>query len=199
MRKGLIYGLLLFTITSLMYGCAGVGESLKEYFEEASTSYNPPAQLNGSIQETGILLVDAISTRMLFNKMALTGVAIVNIKDPEKLLVVGAISSGFMSPSSGVVVIPNLWPGTYKIIKIKTANANYREVLYMPNTKDFEVDVYAGKPTYFGQIQASRDNSISIQYGKAREAESWLKVVDRYSDSSWISLINTHIKELRDK
>lgn len=199
MKKGLLYVTFLFSITSLMYGCAGVDEALKGHFEETSVYYVAPKQLNGSPQETGILLVDAISTRMLSNKMPLTGVAITNIKEPEKLIAFGSISTGFLSPSSGVVVIPNLRPGTYKIIKIKVANVNFWELLHMPNTKDFEVEIYAGKPTYFGQVQAKRDNSISIQYDKAREAESWGKVVDAYSDSPWVTLINTYIKELKNK
>jgi hypothetical protein len=192
-----LYRALLAATTALLYGCGGLAEHMERYFEEASVAYNPPEQLNGSPQDTGILLVDALSTRILSNRMGLTGVAIANLKEPEKPIVFGSISSGFLSPPTGVVVIPNLQPGTYKIIKIETANVNYRELLYMPNTKDFEVEIYAGRPTYFGQIQVKRDGSISIQYDKTREAESWGKVVDKYSDSPWVTVINTHVKELR--
>jgi len=197
MNRNWLYGVLLAATTALLYGCGGVTEHLEKNFEEASVPYKPPEQLNGSPQDTGILLVDALSTKMLSNKMGLTGVAIANLKEPEKPIVFGSIRSGFLSPETGVVVIPNLQPGTYKIIKIKTANVNYWELLHMPNTKDFEVEIYAGKPTYFGQIQVKRGGSISIQYDKTREAESWGKVVDKYSDSPWVTVINTHVKELK--
>jgi hypothetical protein len=193
--------LLLPSLLVLLNGCA-VTEQIKQNYQEASESYYVPEQLNGSPQDTGILLVDAVTEKTL-NTMPLSGVAIANLREPEKAIVFGSFKKGgFLSQQSNVVVIPNLQPGTYKIVKINTQNVNMWETVYMPTTKEFEVEINAGKPTYFGQIQVkhpfgSTDRKIAVRYDKNREAESWKMVGDKYSDSPWVAVINTHIKELK--
>ena len=191
---------LLTLIFVVLNGCA-VTEQFKRNYQEASEAYYAPEKLEGNTQDTGILLVDAVTKKSL-NTMPLSGVAIVNVREPSKEIVFGSFKTGgLLSQMSGVVVVPNLQPGTYKIVKIKTQNVNMWETLYMPETKEFEIEIAAGKPIYFGQIQvkhpfASTDREIHIQYDKKREATSWKVVVDKYSDSPWVQTIAAHIKSL---
>ena len=135
--------------------------------------------------------------------MPLSGVAIVNIKAPEKEITVGSFKTGgVLSQISGVVVIPNLMPGIYRIVKIRTQNVNMWETLYMPVTKEYEVEIKAGSPVYFGQIyvrhpMGTTDREISVKYEKSREIDSWKKVINKYNESLWAKIINEHINKLQ--
>ncbi len=202
MRTDNLYRALLYTsLLALLYGCA-VPEQIKQNYQEASELYHAPEQLFGNPQDTGILLVDALTEKPL-NSMPLSGVAITNTQEPQKPIVFGSFKKGgFLSQQSGVVVMPNLQPGRYRIVKIKTQNVNMWETLHLPTTKEFEVEIHAGKLTYFGQIQVkhpfgSTDRKISIRHDNSREAESWKLVVDKYGDSPWAAIINTQIKGLK--
>ncbi len=191
---------LLTCIFVLLNGC-GFAEHFKRTYQEAGETYFAPENLGADTQNTGLLLVDAVTKHML-DTVRLFGVAIASIEDPGKTIIIGSFQTGgFLSQRSGVVVIPNLQPGTYKIVKTRTQTVHEWETLYMPTSKEFEIEISAGKPVYFGQIQIrwlfpSTDREIRIQYDKKREAESWKMVVDKYSESPWITIINTHIKSL---
>jgi hypothetical protein len=200
--------LLLISVLVLLNACAffeQVNRNIEQTHQERMESYDVPEQLNGNPQNTGILLVDAIMENA-FNNLYLSGVAIANTtntREPGKPILLGSFKKGgFLSQLSHVVVVPNLQPGIYKIVKVQTDNQKAWETTYMPITKEFEVAIYAGDPTYFGQINirapfGSADRIISIKYDKKREADSWKMVMEKYSDSPWVTVINTHIKELR--
>jgi hypothetical protein len=196
--------LLWTTAFALLAGCAfveQVNQNVEQTYQEKMESYDAPTQLNGNPREVGILLVDAITERAL-NNLYLVGVAIANNREPEKPILFGSFKKGgFLSQLSGVVIMPNLQPGTYRIVKIRTENQKAGETTYMPTTKEFEVEISPGKPVYFGQIRikvpfGSAGRTISIGYDKNREADSWKMVVEKYGDSSWRTVINARIKEV---
>ena len=197
----LCYPVFITFILTLPYGC-GFPEHFKQNLQESSESYNAPEQLSGDPKDTGILLVDAFK-KIAFNEMLLSGVAVVDTSGLQKPITYGSFRrGGFLSQISGVVVIPNLRPGTYRIVKIKTENVNVWETLPLPITEEFEVEVRAGEPTYFGRIHvkqpfASPQREITIQYDKNREAESWKMVADKYSDSPWTTIIAKRIAVLK--
>lgn len=191
--------LLIYIAALLLNGCASL-EQIEKNNQEVQQAYNAPENLGANTQRTGLLLVDAVTKKAL-NTMPLEGVVIVNIKEPGMEIVFGTFNTGgFLSGRSGVVVIPNIQPGTYKIVKIKTSNANYWEVLNMPVTKEYEIGIKSGDPVYFGQIEVKHpigttDRIIKIKHEISREIESWKLVVDNYKDSPWVDIINAHIKE----
>ena len=193
--------LCIAAVLSLIHGCA-VTEQMQRNFQEASEAYYAPEQLNGDPQETGLLLIDAV-TEKLFNTMPLSGVAISNIDTPATPILVGSFKKGgILSQLSGVVVVPNLQPGTYRIIKINTQNANMWEAFPLPANKPFEVQVRRGQLSYLGQIHVKHpvgttNREVSILHDKRREAEAWSMVVDKYGGSPWSDAITARIKELK--
>jgi len=193
--------LLITLCCGLINGC-GVTEQIKQNYQESMQTYYAPESLESNTQSTGILLVDAVTTKIA-NTMPLSGVAIVNVNDAGKEITIGSFKTGgLLSQQSGVVIIPNLQPGIYKIVKIRTQNVNMWETLNMPDTKEFEVEISAGKPIYFGQIQvkhpfASTDRAISVKHDKTRESESWKLVLDKYSESPWGAIIDAQINALK--
>jgi hypothetical protein len=178
-------------------GC-GITEKIKSNYLVTIESYYAPDDLNSDTQSTGLLLVDGVSEKAL-NTMTLSGVAIVNTNKPDKIIFSGSFKPGsFLSQISGVVVIQNLQPGKYRIIKINTWSANMWETIFMPNSKEYEIEIGAGKPVYFGQIKVreptgSADIELNINYDKNRETEAWKLVVDKYNTSPWVKKINAHI------
>ncbi|MGC2049135.1 MAG: hypothetical protein WA635_11065 [Gallionella sp.] len=181
----------------LLNGC-GITEKIKSNYQVTIESYYAPDDLNADTQNTGLLLVDAVSEKSL-NTMSLSGVAIVNTNKPKKIIFSGSFKAGsFLSQISGVVVIPNLQPGKYRIIKINTWSANMWETIFMPDTREYEIEISAGKPVYFGQIKVrqpagSTDIELNIIYDKNRETEAWKMVVDKYNVSPWVKKINAHV------
>ena len=195
----------IFIITPLtlliLYGC-GVVDQYKRHQNESTESYYAPDNLNSNTQKTGILLVDAISEKVS-NTLSLSGVAIQNIKEPNNIILIGSFKTGsFLSQQSGVVVIPNLQTGKYRIIKVNMANVNMWEVVYMPKTNEYIVEIKAGKAHYFGQVNiqhpfGSTDRVIKNNYNKTRELESWKMVVEKYKESPWVNIINTRNNRLQ--
>jgi hypothetical protein len=189
--------LLVCLATILLNGC-GVTEKIKSNYQVTIESYYAPDDLNADTQSTGLLLVDGVSVKAL-DTMSLSGVAIVNTNNTKKIIFSGSFKPGsFLSQISGVVVIQNLQPGKYRIIKINTWNANRWETIFMPDTKEYEIEINAGKPVYFGQINVrqqvgSADIELNINYDKNRETEAWRMVVDKYKASPWVKKINAHI------
>ena len=149
---------LLICLTAVLLSGCGITEKIKSNYQVTIESYYAPDDLNADTQSTGLLLVDGVSEKAL-NTMLLSGVAIVNTNKPEKIIFFGSFKTGsFLSQISGVVVIPNLQPGKYRIIKINTWSANMWETIFMPNTKEYEIEISAGKPVYFGQIKVQQPN-----------------------------------------
>ena len=194
--------LYLFLLTTLLIGCTAVTEQFKRNYQESTESYYAPDNLGTDIQSTGILLIDAVK-KVTFNTMPISGASIVNIDNPEKKIIFGSFKTGgFLSQGSGVVVIPNLKPGAYKIVKIKTQNVNMWETLFMPKTKEYEIVIFAGKPSYFGRIEVKHpmgttNRIIKLNHEPSREVESWKLVVEKYKESPWVNIINSHIRELK--
>jgi len=184
-------------VAILLNGC-GITEKIKSNYQVTIESYYAPDDLNSDTQSTGLLLVDGVSEKAL-NTMTLSGVAIVNTNKPGKIIFSGSFKPGsFLSQISGVVVIQNLQPGKYRIIKINTWSANMWETIFMPNTREYEIEISAGKPVYFGQIKVrqptgSTDIELNINYDKNRETEAWKMVVDKYDASPWVKKINAHV------
>ena len=195
----LTISVLLFTV--LLSGCTGVAEQFKSNYQEATEVYDVPENLGTDINNTGILLIDAIK-KVTFNDLFISGVSIVNIDNPEKTKIVGSFKKGgVFSQNSGVVVIPNLEPGTYRIVKIKFGNANMWETLYMPKTLEYETEILTGKPIYFGRIEVEHpigttNRIIKTNHESSREVESWKLVINKFKASPWVNIINAHIKEL---
>lgn len=189
--------LLICLAAILLHGC-GFTERIKSNYQVTIESYYAPDDLNADTQNTGLLLVDGVSEKAL-DTMALSGVAIVNTNKPKKIIFSGSFKPGnFLSQISGVVVFQNLQPGKYRIIKINTWNANKWETIFMPDTKEYEIEINAGKPVYFGQVNVrqqtgSTDIDMYINYDKNRETEAWRMVVDKYKESPWVKKINAHI------
>jgi hypothetical protein len=189
--------LLVCLAVVLLGGCA-VTEKIQSNYQVTIESYYAPDELNADPQNTGLLLVDGISEKAL-NTMSLSGVAIVNTNNPENIIFSGSFKSGsFLSQISGVVVVQNLRPGKYRIKRINTWNENMWETIFMPDTREYEIEISAGKPVYFGQIKVrqpigSTDIELNINYDKNRETEAWRMVVDKYSTSPWVKKINAHI------
>ncbi len=189
---------LLICLTAVLLSGCGITEKIKSNYQVTIESYYAPDDLNADTQSTGLLLVDGVSEKAL-NTMLLSGVAIVNTNKPEKIIFSGTFKTGsFLSQISGVVVIPNLQPGKYRIIKINTWSANMWETIFLPNTKEYEIKISAGKPVYFGQIKVQQPNGstdieLYINYDKNRETEAWRMVVDKYNVSPWVKKINAHI------
>ncbi len=135
--------------------------------------------------------------------MSLSGVAIAKLKGgPGDEILIGSFKTGgILSQLSGLVVIPGLEPGRYKITKVKTQNANLWETLNIPPSDDFTIEVKEKSPVYFGQIQikhpvGSTEREIKIIYDKKREIESWKMVSAKYKSSPWSTIINQHITSL---
>ncbi len=200
-RNVLHQAILLILISVLLLTGCGAAEQFKKNYQESTEAYYAPENLDGDTRNTGLLVIDAVTKKAL-NTMSLSGVAIINIDKPEKKIVFGSFQTGgLLSQRSGVVVVPNLLPGTYRVVKINTSNANMWETLYMPPTKEFEIEIKSGSPAYFGQIQArhpmgTTDRVITIKYDKNRERTSWKMVVDKYEKSKWKQIITEHIKNL---
>ena len=183
-------------------GACAVTERFEQNYQEATAVYPEPVDLDAAPQNTGLLLIDAVTKKAL-NTMPLSGVAIANLDDPETEITAGSFrSGGFLGQMSGVVVIPGLKPGPYRITRLRTQNANFWESLNMPETADFIIEVRANSPTYFGQVQivhpvGTTDREIKIDYRKKREVEAWRKVSDRYAGSPWIANIAEHTRNLQ--
>jgi hypothetical protein len=189
--------LLICIAVTLLNGC-GITEKIKSNFKVTIESYYAPDDLNADTQSTGLLLVDAVSEKAL-KTLSLSGVAIANTNNPEDIIYTGSFKSGsFLSQICGVVVIPNLQPGIYRIIKINTWNENMWETIILPDSKEYEIEISAGNPVYFGQIKVrqptgSSDIEININYEKNRETKAWMMVVDKYDVSPWVKKIKAHI------
>ena len=193
--------LITLALGLLLSGCAVAGQ-FERNLQESFEAYYAPENLDADPRATGLLLVDAVA-RAPLNTMSLSGVAVVNVEDPETATAVGSFKTGFLGQTSGVVVIPNLQPGTYRLVKIRTFGVNRGlETLYMPATTEFEIEVRANTPVYFGQIQVrhpmfSTDREIELDYVKAREVNSWRMVADKYKESEWAEIVEAHIKSLQ--
>lgn len=191
---------LLFLVLSalVMVGGCAVGEQFQRNVQESMESYPPPKDL-GCDKGKGLLLVDAVSSKP-GNTLSLLGAAIVNTNDPGKTILSGAFKTGGpLSPTSGVVIFPNLTPGTYKILKIHMWNVNMWETLYVPTTKEFEITIEPDKAYYFGQISAhqkfgSIERSIEVKLNPDRKIKSWGKVIEKFPDSSCLPIIREQIE-----
>jgi len=85
--------------------------------------------------------------------MSLSGVAIAKTDNTGGIIYSGSFKTGgSLSQISGVAVIPNPQPGKYKVIKINTWNMNMWEKILLPSTKDYWMEISAGNPVYFGQL-----------------------------------------------
>jgi len=199
-REKLYPTTLLIFIAVLVLNACGVIEQYNRNYEEAAETYRPPENLNVNVQNVGLLLVDAV-TKQALNTMALSGVAIINTDNPEKMILSGSFKKGgFLSQISGVVVFPDLKPGRYRIVKIKTENVNIWETRYMPTTKEFEIQISVSRPAYFGQIEVKHSfgsTDQKIKYDKAREVESWEMVIAKYGKSPWTETIKERINGLQ--
>jgi hypothetical protein len=185
----------------MVNGCA-VGEQFQKNIQESKESYPPPKDLNCE-KDKGLLLVDAITSRP-GNTLSLIGAAIINTNDPGKVILSGAFKTGgLLSQTSGVVVFPNLTPGTYKILKIHMWNVNMWETLYMPTTTEFEIKIEPDKAYYFGQISAhqkfggSVDRKIEVKFSLDRKTKSWGKVIEKFPDSPCLPIIQKHLESER--
>jgi hypothetical protein len=190
--------IILVCITVILLNSCGFAEKIKSNIHATIESYYAPDDLNADTQSTGLLLVDAVSEKSP-NKMLLSGVAIAKTDNPDDIIYSGSFKTGgSLNQLSGVVVIPILQPGNYKIIKINTWNMNMWETILLPSTKEYQVEISAGNPVYFGQIKVrqltgSTDIDISVNYDKKRETEAWMMVEDKYVASPWVKKINAHI------
>ena len=188
----------LICMTALLLNGCGFTEKIKRNYQVTIESYYAPDELNADPKGTGLLLVDALSEKK-GNSMALSGVAIVNTNNPDKIIYSGSFKTGnFLSPLSGVVVIQNLQPGKYRIVKINTWSENMWETIFMPDSREYEMEIAAGKPVYFGRIKVrpapgSANSEIYVDYNKNRETEAWNLVVGKYNTSPWVKAINAHI------
>lgn len=201
-RQGLLGSLFACAATLILNGCA-VGNQLKQNFQEAIEFYPQIESLNSDAQHTGLLLVDAVKNKVLsLSTLSLSGVAIVSVNNPEKMILSGSFKTGgFLSQNSDVVVFSGLQPGGYKIVKINIMWNLMWETLYMPAAKEFEIEIGAGKATYLGQINVehpmfSTDRIIKITYNKERELESWKMVNEKFHNSTWTEIINAKIQSL---
>lgn len=190
--------LLTLALVILLSGCAGV-EQFQRNLQESFETYHAPKNLDADPRATGLLLVDAVK-KDLFNPMSLSGVAIANVEDLETATTVGTFRSGFLS-DSGVVVIPNLKPGTYRLIKIRLWNLNGWDTVWMPSTEEFKIEIGANAPVYFGQIHVrhpmfTTDREIELHYDKAREVTSWRMVAEKFKESEWSEIVEAHIESL---
>lgn len=178
----------------IMLGSCAVTEQIQKNYQEAAESYPAPGSLGANVNETGLLVVDAVMKKAL-NTMPLTGVAIANVSDPGDEILSGSFKTGgFLSQLSGVVVFPNLSPGTYRIVKVRTENVNMWETTFLPGTAEFEVEIAAGTPVYFGQIAirhpvGSTERQIAVNYDGERESLAWQMVAERYQGSEWLPAI----------
>ncbi len=169
-------------------------------------SYYAPEDLNGDAQNTGLLLIDAVrKDGFLLPSWGLSGVTIASLNEPGKEISIGSFNTGgFFGRDSGVVIIPGLTPGLYRIIRASSqyvdlqANVSFQETLKLP-IGNIAIEVKANTPVYYGQIQllkGSTGRKMKLKYEKKREIESWKMVSDKYNDSPWVTIIDEHIKNL---
>jgi hypothetical protein len=195
----LAYALLFLVLSTVVMvnGCA-VGEQYQRHIKESMESYPPPKDLNCE-KEKGLLLVDAISKKP-GNTLSLSGAAIFNVDDPGKTILSGDFKTGGpLSPTSGVVVFPNLNPGTYRVLKIHMWNVNMWETLFMPTTKEFEIKIEPDKAYYFGQISVQQkfgsiERNIEVKSSPDRKVKSWGKVTEKFPDSSCLPIIREQME-----
>jgi len=189
---------LICCVAILILNSCAVGEQLKRNYQEATETYPPVVTINSDIQKTGILLVDAAE-----KKSSLSGIAVVNLNNPEQVILSGSFKTGgFLSPNSGVSVLSGLHSGKYRLIKVLMRSQKMWETIYMPSTKEFEVEIDAGRAVYMGQIDIehpmfSTDRIIKINYTKERELDSWKMVNEKFNNSTWKEIINSNMENLR--
>lgn len=185
--------LIFFSIVSCSFP-----QHFKENYQASLENYPTPEQLSGSPENSGLMIVDAVTEKAL-NSMPISGASIVNLLEPEAMITAGSFKQGgLFSDLSGVVVFSNLKPGNYRIVKIKTQNANMWEVLSLPNSKEFEIEVVEGKVSYLGQIKikhpfATTKREISLEYQASRESEALNITVTKFNQSSWAPIIQTQM------
>lgn len=192
--------ILTIIVVTMLTSCA-VTEQYKNYFKETSEIYEQTKDLNANIDTTGLILIDAVSSKT-GNKLSLIGVEIFDTQSPDNSILRASFNSGFLMTNTGVVVIKDIQPGTYRINKLKFWNVNLTEIVYVPKTSEYEVKVIARKPTYFGQINVrqsfgSADREYEIKYDKVGEVEAWKKVLSKYEKSSWAKTIQAYLNGLQ--
>lgn len=194
--RGLVAGV------GVVLAACGAPGYVQQSVQESTRTYTAPADLDADPQTTGLLLVDAVTTKAL-NTMPLAGVVIAAVDDASNEIAVGSFKTGGMlGQLSDVVVVPGLQPARYRIVRLRTANVNMWETLDLPATPEFEVEIGPGRPVYLGQIQVkhpfgSTAREIRVRYDPAREAASWKRVLDRFAASPWAPLIDTHATSLK--
>jgi hypothetical protein len=185
--------------------CTASVALVEQYKQVEIISYHAPEDLNGDAQNAGLLLIDAVRKDALLPPWALTGVTIASLNEPDKKISTGSFKTGgFFGRNSGIVIIHSLAPGFYNIIEItvvwESPEGDVRYDVYMP-MGNIAIEVKANTPAYYGQIQiqmpwGSTSREIKLNYVKKREIESWKMVSNKYNDSSWVTIIDEHIKNL---
>ena len=187
-------------VVFLIIGVAAVEDAAPGLFGDEDV-YLTVKSLGTDTQGTGLLLVDAIkkSTR---GSSGPEGVTVVSVSDPAKAFKAGRFKQGgWLSQDAGLVVVPGLPPGTYRITKAKVISGQEWETLDLPGIEDLKVDIVAGKPVYVGQLTIRHPigtlrREFDLRYDKAREAKCWKVVTTSFSDSPWVEKINEHLRSL---
>lgn len=192
-------GWLSLILPVVLWGC-GVARQFQEGVQESMTLYPSPGAL-ACDDSTGLLLIDAVSTRPL-QTLGLRGAAIYDVRSPDDDRLSGAFNTGGLLPSgSGLVAFQGLPEGTYRVSRLRLANPNYEETLQLPATSTYEVRIEPGKIHYFGKVRAHRrvgpnPPEVAVNRDVEAEQEAWTKVLGRFDDSGCAPLIRRRLEVL---
>ena len=119
MRRRNISKLLPYLMAFVFVNSCTLGVALVAQYEQMEgTSYHAPTELNGDVQSTGLLLIDAVARNVAI-RMTLSGVTIARLNEPGKEISTGSFNTGgLLSRNSGIAIIPGLTPGFYNIVKL---------------------------------------------------------------------------------
>ena len=197
-RRGgvLVSGLLLLLAT----GCAAMKESMDEL-------KGAPKKLDGSIESTALLLVDAklVGKNLLGKtKYATTDAWIVELEEGGESIHGSVWSTGLLS-SSKAAVFHKLRPGKYRIHKIKSNVGQSTAELAVPPGEEFVIELEAGEARYWGRCTFSDTKRIGsglaweIDTDPELELEEWKSLKKKYKGSAWAPVIDVKIREAMER
>jgi len=188
----------------LSTGCAGMKESMQESMDGLEGA---PGKLDGSVESTALLLVDAklVGKNLLGpTKYTTTDVWIVELAEGGKPIHGSVWSTGILS-SSKAAVFHELHPGKFRIHKIKSNVGQGTAELAVPPGAEFIFELEAGEARYWGRCTFSDTKRIGsglaweMDTDPELEIEEWKSLKKKYGGSDWVPVIEAEIREAKSR
>ena len=148
---------------------------------------NEPIHINFSPDSTGLLIIDVTM------KNGSLDLVRINKERGDNEMIEGKCYKN-------IGIFPGLEPGNYQFVFCKTSSGEGWMELPIPTSESTSIEVKVGIPTYCGQLKINWEDGghVDAEWRQDSNIEiiAWRKILKKYPDSPWASLINERIKNL---